>query len=74
MGHTGLTFEGGRLLHLPIKTNMHKNTMASLAVLCGQLANTVSDPGKDKVFQVSTMGAYGVPFHPCLTSPPDGGE
>jgi len=51
-------FEGGRLLLPPRNINMHKNTLASAAVLCGWLANTVSDPGKGVVFPVCTTKAY----------------
>jgi hypothetical protein len=52
-------FEGGRLLLPPRNINMHKNTLASAAVLCGWLANTVSDPGKGEVLPDHTMKACG---------------
>jgi len=51
-------FEGGKLLLPPRNKNMHKNTLASAAVLCGWLANAVSDPGKGEVFPLHTMKAY----------------
>jgi hypothetical protein len=46
------------LLPPPRNINMHKNTLASATVLCGWLANTVSDSGKGEVFLVHTMKAY----------------
>jgi hypothetical protein len=48
----------GRLLLPPRNLNMHKNKMASANVLCGWLANTVSEPGKGEVFPVCTMKMY----------------
>jgi len=49
LSQTAVKSEGGRLLLPPRNINMHKNMLASADVLCGWLANTVSDPGKGEV-------------------------
>jgi hypothetical protein len=58
LSQTAMKSKGGRLLLPPRNINMHKNTLASAAVLCRWLANTVSDPGNSEVFPVYTMKAY----------------
>jgi len=77
LSQTAVKSEGGRLLLPPRNINMHKNTLASTAVLCGWLANTVSDPGKGEIFPVRTTKVYRKIrsiAQSFLTSAPDGGE